>query len=210
MLVIQAKCNAADGADIVVIDMKESDVIKNISSILQFTANEFKPAFDALSVICGSNCTIDNLIKETEKMFRDDIAIWIRARLLQLKQFVLPDKIVLPRCLANYDELAKRLVIGLLYAIRRHLAMPLIVDDMLAFVTNQQYSEAFWAMMRPYIFALNRYLDTREILQFNPVVIAPGGAGGLYRLARPNEYVVLFDGRRYTIPLDNILDIVVS
>ncbi len=76
----------------------------------------------------------------------------------------------------------------------------IIIDDMISFILNERYSDAFIAMMRPAILTINRYLDNKEILMFNPVIIAPGGHGGFYRLARPDKYVILFDGSRWEVP----------
>jgi hypothetical protein len=39
-------------------------------------------------------------------------------------------------------------------------------------------------------------------LRYNPVVITPGGLGGIYRIASPKRYVVLFDSRRFEIDAD--------
>lgn len=139
------------------------------------------------------------MIEASEKYFKNDIAIWITARIKLLSEFVDGNNVVIPTCL-NEDELIKRLVVGVLYAIRRLIPLPIVIDDILGFVINESYRESFIAMMRPFIVSINRYLDTRDLLQFNPIIIAPGGAGGFYRLARPDKYVVILDGSRWEIP----------
>jgi hypothetical protein len=82
--------------------------------------------------------------------------------------------------------------------------MPIILDDLLSFVINELYSEAFGAMMRPYIFTANRNLASQELLMYNPIIITPGGQGGHYRLADPHRYVILFDEKRWSIPRKDI------
>lgn len=149
------------------------------------------------------------LIEFAHKNYRPDVAIWIESRLKMLMRFVNNDVVTLPTCLSEYDELARRLVIGLLYVLRSRIALPIIIDDALSFIINVLYNEAFNAMMRPYIFSINKYLQD-EILQFNPVIIAPGGNGGFYRLAHPYKYVVLFDGNRWELPLKDIEKIAYS
>jgi hypothetical protein len=185
-------------------------IVRRISSVLQFTATDgFKPSFDALST---SGCdTIACLFEFIEKKFKPDVAVWIESRLKMLTQFVFDDTVTIPTCLTeDYDELARRLVIGLLYVLRSRIAVPIIVDDMLSFVVNELYGDAFLATMRPYKFTLNRDLEGNEILKFNPVIIAPGGHGGYYRLAHPYKYVILFDGNRWEIPKKDIEKIAYS
>ncbi len=179
-------------------------VVKRISSVLHFTVSDgFRPSFDALR---KANCTdIRCLIDFAKKRYKPDISDWIETRLeLLSSQFIKGDKIIIPLCLANEDELIKRLLIGILYVLRSRISVPVIVDDLLSFVTNEPYSEAFTAMMRPYIFTVNRNLNSQEMLMYNPIVIAPGGQGGHYRLAEPHKYVVLFDSDRWTIPRKDI------
>jgi hypothetical protein len=180
------------------LEIQEAYIVKKISGILHFTAQELKPAFDVLS---ASGCeTLKCLEEYAEKNFRNDVSTWITARLRTLYSFVDENTVILPTCLEQFDEIVKRLVVGLLYAIRPKLPLPIIIDDATSFVLNERYSDAFVAMMRPAILTINRYLDSKEILMFNPVIIAPGGHGGLYRLARPDKYVILFDHSRWEIP----------
>jgi hypothetical protein len=195
MLVIRAKdCRH----EVIKFQIPEQEIVKRISSILQFTTYDgFRPAFDILSTFNCDNLTC--LIETAEKLFKNDIAMWITARIKLLSKFIDGNNVVIPICL-NDDELIKRLVVGILYAIRRFISMPIAVDDMLGFVINESYRESFVAMMRPFIVSINRYLDTRDLLQFNPIIITPGGHGGFYRLARPDRYIVLFDHSRWEVP----------
>ena len=133
-----------------------------------------------------------------EKRYREDISQWITARLKALKRFVDNDSVTLPTCL-KVDELIRRIVVGLLYVVRPHITYPIILDDALSFVVNEIYRESFIAMMRPYMLSINKYLETRDLLSYNPIVITPGGAGGAYRLARPDKYVVIFDSHRWEL-----------
>jgi hypothetical protein len=179
-------------------------VIKRISSVLHFTVSDgFRPSFDALR---KANCAdIQCLIDYAKKRYKPDVSEWIETRLELLSSlFIKGDKIVIPLCLANEDELIRRLLVGILYVLRNRINMPIIMDDMLSFVTNEPYSEAFAAMMRPYMFSVNRNLDSREMLLYNPIIITPGGQGGHYRLAEPHKYVILFDSYRWAIPKKDI------
>jgi len=205
-LFIQVKdCNEA----YVEITLPEQEVLSHISGILQFTAsNGFKPSFDRLTFTQCSN--IDCLIDYVEKRYRQDVADWIVPRLLALKQFITGEKIRIPLCLTHHDELIRRITVGILYAIRPYITYPIMLDDVFSFVINETYKESFVAMMRPYMLSLNRYLMTEDLLQFNPVIITPGGASGLYRIARPDKYVIIFDHYRWEIPRKDIEKIVYS
>jgi hypothetical protein len=180
------------------IGVPESYVVKRISSVLHFTAeNDLKPSFD---VLIASRCeSISCLVEYAEKKFRDDVAMWITARLEILKRF-LNGSVSVPMCLQDYDEIMKRMILGLLYVVRPKIPLPIIIDDTLSFIVNRRYADAFVAMMRPFKASINEFLETREMLRYNPVIIAPGGHGGFYRLARPDKYVILFDHSRWEIP----------
>jgi hypothetical protein len=128
-----------------------------------------------------------------------------------ITQFINGNAIVIPTCITEeYDELARRIIIGLLYVLRSRISVPVVLDDVLSFVVNEVYGEAFSAMMRPYMFSLNRDLQNNEILRFNPVVIVPGGHGGFYRLSEPHRYVILFDENRWSVPKRDIEKIAYS
>jgi len=182
----------------ITLNIDESRIVRRISGVLQFTSSEsFKPSFDMLSVYGCAN--IDCLIETVEKKMRPDVAEWVKVRLLILRTFV-NDHVQIPICLNDYDEGVRRIVVGLLYILRDVITQPIIIDDTLSFILNESYREAFLAMMRPDMFTVNKSLLSNELLYFNPVIIAPGGHGGLYRLARPDKYVVLFDHSRWEIP----------
>lgn len=190
------------------------DVIKRISSVLQFTATDgFRISFDILS---ASNChvaenPIQCLIDYTNKKFKAEIATWIESRLRILEQlFIVDNKISIPTCLLPYDEIAKRLLIGVLYVTRSKITMPIILDDSLSYVINESYVRAFLAMMRPYIRMLNRYPRTEEMLEHNPIILTPGGNAGFFRLANPEKYVVIFDDKRWEINRRDVEKIVYS
>jgi len=182
------------------------EVLRRISAVLQYTAsNGFKPAFDALAAAPPeARADLAALREWAERKFKPDVAQWVAMRLDVLMRFIREEDVVLPLCLAEEDELVRRFVVGLLYALRGRIAVPVMLDDTLAFVLNEEYKDAFAAMMRPYVASINRYLDTREVLSFSPVVIAPDRAGGLYRLARVDKYVIFCDQGRFEVSLREV------
>jgi hypothetical protein len=185
-------------------------IIRRISSVLHFTVSDgFRPSFDALR---RASCTdLQCLIEFARRKYKPDISEWIETRLVLLSQiFIKGDAVIIPTCLADEDELVKRLLMGILYVLRSRIATPIILDDMLSFVTNEQYLKAFLAMMRPAIFSENSYINNQELLIFNPIVITPGGQGGRYRFAMPHKYVIMFDHHEWTIPRKDIEKIAYS
>ena len=160
------------------LEVPEEVVRDKLSSVLHFTAIGIRPAFDALTSQYIEHLEdIENILGR----FKPDIAEWIMVRIRVLKSWIIEREgkryIRVPLALQSYDELARRLVIGILYASRSTIPHVILLDDALAFVTDTQYREAFSAMMRPYIVSVNRYLDARELLMYNPVIITPGGSG---------------------------------
>ena len=205
LLVIRAKECTEEFFEV---DVPEEFIVKKISTILQFTSSgeSFKPAFDVLATY---NCSsINCLLEHVEKEMRQDIAMWIRARLKLLSSFI-NGKVKVPICLSIFDEPVKRVVAGLFYAIREKITMPIILDDALSFVLNDAYRQAFVAMMRPFKVSVNERLDTRHLLSYNPIIITPGG-NEIYRIAHPNKYVVLFDHQRWTLNRKDIEKIAYS
>jgi len=187
-----------------VVEVRGADIIiRKISSILQFTASDgFRSSFDALvTAECNS---VECLIDFVNKKYKPDVAMWLEPRLKMLARFINGEKVVVPTCLQNFDELVKRLLVGILYVLRSRIGVPIILDDALSFITNEVYSEAFVAMMRPFIVSINHYLESRDLLRFNPIIITPGGASGFYRLARPYHYVVIFDHQRWELPIKDV------
>jgi hypothetical protein len=179
------------------------DVIKRISSVLQFTAMDgFRISFDILT---DSNCDtaqdpVQCLIDYANKKFKQEIAMWVESRLRLLQRlFIVDNKITIPLCLSDCDEIAKRLLLGILYVVRSKITAPIVIDDTLSYVANESYLRAFIAMMRPYIRMLNRYPKTEEILEHNPVILTPGGHAGFFRLAHPSKYIIIFDNNRWEI-----------
>jgi len=187
--------------------LPEEEVLRHISGVLQFTASDgFKASFDRLAFTSCNN--IDCLIEYVEKRYKPDVADWIIPRLLALKRFVEKDKVKIPTCLKREDELVRRIVVGILYAIRPYITYPVILDDALSFVVNENYRDSFTAMMRPYMISLNRYLLTGDLMTYNPIVVTPGGAAGIYRIAHPYHYVVIFDSFRWEVPRKDIEKII--
>ena len=182
------------------------EVRRRVSAVLQFTAtNGFRPAFDALAAAPPeARSDLAALREWAERRFKPDVAQWVSLRLEALAQFIREEDVLLPLCMAEEDELIRRIVIGLLYVLRGRIAAPVLLDDALAFVLNEEYSEAFAAMMRPFISSINRYLDTKELLHFSPIVITPDRVGGIYRLARSDKYVVFHDAGRIELPLREV------
>jgi hypothetical protein len=80
-----------------------------------------------------------------------------------------------------------------------------MLDNIFGFVFDDKRSQRWFATYaRPFIISINRHLDTDELLGYNPVVITPGGQGGVYRIASPNRYLVLFDSHRFEIDAKEI------
>ena len=160
------------------VDIPEDVVINGISRALHFTAIGLRPSFDVLSV--HSPKSLEDLENIASK-FKIDIAEWVLARLRVIKQWLVEENgrryVRVPLYLRDYDELERRLTVGLLYAARPHLPYIFVFDDSMAFVLNESYKEAALAMLRPYLISVNRYLDGRELLLHNPVIITPGGSG---------------------------------
>ena len=176
----------------------EKRVVSKISTVLHFTSpNSLKPSFDLLIT---SECSdVRCLIDFVEKKYRNDVAIWIKARLVALqKYFIRDNKLMIYLCLEELDELIKRMGIGLIYALRSRIPYLLILDDALALILNSLYGEVWPATTRPYLVSLNYYPQTEDILRFDPVVIAPGGRT-IYRLAKPDKYVIMYRGQEWEI-----------
>jgi hypothetical protein len=196
-IVVQAR--DCSNKEVILNNIDEQMIVRRISGILQFTAeDDFKPSFDLLATIdCNSiDCLIDNVKRE----FRDDVAKWIVSRLKLLKTLIRDNKIVIPLCLKNYDEGIRRMAIGILYVARQELPSMIILDDSMSFVVNRKYYEAFLATTRPAIVSNNRFPTTEEMLLHNLNVLTPDGTGGVHRLTRPDKYVILFGHSRWEIP----------
>jgi hypothetical protein len=179
------------------------DVVKRISSVLQFSASDgFRISFDVLAdADCSASpdpiqCLIDHSIKN----FKQEIAAWVvwRLKLLQ-RLFVRNSKIIIPLCLTNLDEIARRLLLGVLYVTKCKINTPMIIDDSMTYIGNETYIRAYFAVTRPYLRILNRYPVQEELLSYNPIILTPGGQAGYYRLAHPTKYTIIFDSNRWQI-----------
>ena len=180
----------------------ERYLVSRVSSILHFTVERgFRVSLDLLQE--ASAFTLGDLVEWTERNYPSEVSRWVKLRLRMLQRFLDNGRVVLPLCLKRYDEGARRLVVGLLYALRPYIISPIMLDDALAFVLNERYGEAWSAMMRPYIISVNRYLETRELLAFEPVVIAPCETP-LYRFCSKDKYVVIWGRKLNEIPFEEV------
>jgi hypothetical protein len=177
----------------------EVKISTKISSILHFTApNTLRPSFDLLIT---SDCyDIDCLISFAEKKFKQDISMWITSRLLILKKFFIRNnKLIIPLCLKKYDELIKRLGIGIIYTLREEIPYYLVLDDALSLILNTMYGDVWMVMTRPYMASFNYFPEVKDLLRFDPIIIAPGSDyGGLYRLTS-DKYVVMYNRQRWEL-----------
>jgi len=208
IIVIRAKeCSAGDA---IVVHVEQSEIVRKISGVLHFTAEDgLRPSFDVLAV---SQCNDISCLKEfANKKFRQDVAIWVESRLDILERVFIDNGIVkIPTCLTQYDEIVKRLLLGVVYVLRPKISKPIVIDDASSLITNDPYKEAYVAMMRPSKITANRFMDTKELLMYNPIVVAPGGAAGVYRLSRPDRYTIIFDHMRWEIKREDIEKIAYS
>ena len=208
MIIIRSK-ECSDGE--IIVQVPQSEIVRKISGVLHFTAGDgMRPSFDVLTA--ATSCDSISCLKEfASKRFRQDVAIWIEARLDVLERIFISDNFIkIPTCLAQYDEIVKRLTLGLLYVLRPKISKPIVIDDASSLITNDPYKEAYVAMMRPSKITANRFMDTKELLMYNPIVVAPGGAAGVYRLSRPDRYTIIFDHMRWEIKREDIEKIAYS
>ncbi len=181
----------------------EQKISKRISSLLHFTADDLKPSFDALIISKCNN--IDCFIEFVEKKYRSEIGMWITARLIVLKELIRGDKLILPTCLLEYDELYRRLIIGIIYVLRALIPHIVLLDDALAIVLNSLYGGIWPAMTRPYLASFNFFPDTEEVLRFDPTIIAPRAEeDGIYKLATKDKYVIIYRGVKWEVPAREI------
>ena len=177
----------------------EAKISMKISSILHFTApNTLRPSFDLL-ILSGCD-NIECLISFAEKKFRQDVSMWVTSRLMILKKFfVRNNKLIIPLCLKKYDELVKRLGIGIIYTLREEIPYYLILDDALSLILNTMYGDVWLVTSRPYTASFNFFPDVKDMLRFDPIIIAPGSDyGGLYRLTS-DKYVVMYNRQRWEL-----------
>ncbi len=152
---------------------------------------------------------IDTITKRVEEKLGHDLSLLARVWLENIQMFIKGNSVLIPRCVRDFvrdfNEIALHLIPGIIVAIRGHIKPPVVLDDIFGFIFgNERNHQWFAAQARPFIIGINRYLDTEELLRYNPVVITPGGLGGIYRIASPKRYVVFFDGRRFEIDAKEI------
>lgn len=203
ILFLRMKECVDEEAEIEIRDL-EAKISTKISSILHFTApNTLRPSFDLLIT---SDCDrIDCLIEFAEKTFRSDVTTWIKPRLIILKKyFIRGDKLIIPLCLKKYDELIKRLGIGIIHTLREEIPQYLMLDDALSLILNTMYGDVWLVTSRPYMASFNYFPDVRDMLRFDPVVIAPGSDyGGLYKLTS-DKYIVMYNRQRWELRPDEV------
>ena len=204
-LFIRVKDCTNEIAEIEIPDL-EAKVAQMISSVLHFTADDLKPSFDALIM---SRCnSISCLMDFVDKKYRSDIAVWVHARLFVLKDFIRGNTLILPTCLLQYDEMYRRMEIGLIYVLRAYFPHVILMDDMLAIVLNALYGKVWPAMTRPYLASFNYYPTTEEILHFDPTIIAPrADEDGMYKLASKDKYIIIYRGLKWEVPAKEIYEL---
>jgi energy-coupling factor transporter ATP-binding protein EcfA2 len=180
----------------------ERYLASRVSSALHFTVERgFRVSLDLLQEAGVS--TLGDLIEWVERNYPVDVGRWIKLRIKMLQRFVDGSKIGIPLCLKRYDEGARRLVIGLLYVLRPLIVHPILLDDALSFILNEKYAEAWTAMMRPFVVSVNRYLETREMLAFEPVVISPCETP-LYRFCDRRKYIIVWGRKLNEVPFEEV------
>ena len=189
----------------------DQKVIQKLGTVLHYVADSSDIQIDTLMLIVAETAreigTLDIgvITKRAEEKLGHDLSQWARIWLENIQMFIKGNSVLIPRCVQGYDEIALRLIPGIIVAIRGHIKPPVVLDDIFGFIfgdeRNQQW---FAAYARPFIISINRYLDPEELLRYNPVVITPGGQVGIYRIASPNRYLVLFDSHRFEIDAKEI------
>jgi Cdc6-like AAA superfamily ATPase len=167
--------------------------IDNLMNIVAETAREI------------GTLDIDTITKRVEEKLGHDLSPLARVWLENIQMFIKGNSVLIPRCVRHFDEIALHLIPGIIVAIWDRTKPPVVLDDIFGFIFgNERNQQWFAAQTRPFIIGINRYLNTEELLRYNPVVITPGGLGGIYRIASPKRYVVFFDGRRFEIDAKEI------
>jgi len=197
------------------------EVIQKLGTVLHYVAARYYVAdssdsqIDTLMDIVAKTASeigtldIGTITKRVEENLGHDLSLLARVWLENIQMFIKGNSVLIPRCVRDFvrdfNEIALRLIPGIIVAIRDHIKPPVVLDDIFGFIFgNERNRQWFAAHARPFIISINRYLDTEELLRYNPVVITPGGLGGIYRIASPKRYVVLFDSRRFEIDAKEI------
>jgi len=193
------------------------EVIQKLGTVLHYVTDRYYVAdssdirIDNLMHIVADTARkigtldIDTITKRVEEKLGHDLSLLARVWLENIQMFIKGNSVLIPRCVQGFKEIALRLIPGVIVAIRHRTNLPVMLDDIFGFIFGDERSHRwFAAYARPFIISINRYLDTEELLGFNPVVITPGGQGGIYRIASPNRYLVLFDSHRFEIDAKEI------
>jgi len=187
------------------------EVIQHLDTVLHYVADSSDIRIDTLKYLVADTARkigaldIGVITKRVEEKLGHDLSQLARVWLENIQMFIKGNSVMIPRCVQGYNEIALRLIPGIIVAIRRRTTLPVMLDDIFGLIFDDKRSQRwFAAYARPFIICINRYLDTEELLGFNPVVITPGGQGGIYRISSPNRYVVLFDSHRFEIDAKEI------
>jgi energy-coupling factor transporter ATP-binding protein EcfA2 len=187
------------------------EVIQHLDTVLHYVADSSDIRIDTLKYLVADTARkigaldIGVITKRVEEKLGHDLSQLARVWLENIQMFIKGNSVMIPRCVQGYNEIALRLIPGIIVAIRRRTTLPVMLDDIFGLIFGDERSQRwFAAYARPFIISINRYLDTEELLGYNPVVITPGGQGGIYRISSPNRYVVLFDSHRFEIDAKEI------
>jgi energy-coupling factor transporter ATP-binding protein EcfA2 len=182
------------------------EVIQHLDTVLHYVADSSDIRIETLKHLVADTArkigTLDIgvLTKRVEEKLGHDLSLMARVWLENIQMFIKGNSVLIPRCVQGFKEIALRLIPGIIVAIRHRTNLPVMLDDIFGFIFGDERSHRWFATYaRPFIISINRYLDTEELLGFNPVVIPPGGQGGIYRISSPNRYLVLFDSHRFEI-----------
>jgi hypothetical protein len=195
----------------ITIDDAAQEVVQKLGTVLHYVADSSDIRIDTLMHIVADTArnigTLDIgvITKRVEEKLGHDLSLLARVWLENIQMFIKGNSVLIPRCVQGFNEIALRLIPGIIVAIRHRTTLPVMLDDIFGFIFGDERSQRwFAAYARPFIISINRYLDTEELLGYNPVVITPGGQGGIYRIASPNRYLVLFDSHRFEIDVKEI------
>jgi len=187
------------------------EVIQKLGTVLHYVADSSDIQIDTLMLIVAETAreigTLDIgvITKRVEEELGHDLSLLARVWLENVQMFIKGNSVLIPRCVQGFKEIALRLIPGIIVAIRHRTNLPVMLDDIFGFIFGDERSQRwFAAYARPFIISINRYLDTEELLGYNLVVIPPGGQSGIYRIASPNRYLVLFDSHRFEIDAKEI------
>jgi energy-coupling factor transporter ATP-binding protein EcfA2 len=187
------------------------EVIQHLDTVLHYVADSSDIRIETLKHLVADTArrigTLDIgvITKRVEEKLGHDLSLLARVWLENIQMFIKGNSVLIPRCVQGFNEIALRLIPGIIAAIRHRTTLPVMLDDIFGFIFDDKRSQQWFAAhARPFIISINRYLDTAELLGYNLVVIAPGGQGGVYRISSPNRYVVLFDSRRFEIDAKEI------